>query len=117
MLGNILKKLRKEKQLTQKELAEKINVTHVSISGYESGKRNPDTETLQVLANYFGTSVDYLLGRTQIRNYTLLNDDEEFKAFANDPELQQWYKELPTNSEEDLRRLRKMWDIIKDTEK
>lgn len=65
MLGARLKALRKAKNLTQKELAEKINVTHVSISGYENGNRTPDTETLQALADFFNVSTDYLLGRDE----------------------------------------------------
>ena len=64
MLGSRLKKLRAIQKLTQKQLAEKINVTNVSISGYESGNRFPDTDTLQRLADYFEVSTDYLLGRT-----------------------------------------------------
>lgn len=59
-----LRELRKEKKLTQEELGSKINVTKVSVSGYENGNRNPDTETLQKLADYFNVSTDYLLGRT-----------------------------------------------------
>lgn len=114
MLGPILKNLRKENKLTQKELADKINVTHVSISGYESGNRNPDTETLQLIADYFDTSVDYLLGRTHKKGSSKYLKDKEFEKFINDPELEKWYKELPQSNEEDLRRLRKMWDIIKE---
>lgn len=64
MLGYRLKKLRLERKLTQEALGEKVNVTKVSISGYENGNRNPDTETLQRLADFFGVSTDYLLGRT-----------------------------------------------------
>lgn len=62
--GERLKQLRKEKNLTQTELGNKINVTKVSISGYESGNRSPDTDTLQRLADFFEVSTDYLLGRT-----------------------------------------------------
>lgn len=64
MLGARLKKLRTSKKLTQKQLAEKINVTNVSISGYESGNRFPDTDTLKKIADYFEVSTDYLLGRS-----------------------------------------------------
>ncbi|MGX9931996.1 helix-turn-helix transcriptional regulator [Virgibacillus salarius] len=63
MDGKRLKELRKQKKLTQKELGEIINVSKVSISGYESGDRTPDTDNLKRLADYFGVSSDYLLGR------------------------------------------------------
>lgn len=114
MLGIRLKKLRNEKKLTQKQLAEKINVTHVSISGYESGNRSPDTDTLQRLADFFGVSTDYLLGRTYNPTLTPQEIDEaEFQAFINDPELGMWYKELPKSDEDELRKLRKIWEMIK----
>lgn len=114
MNGERLKKLRKEKKLTQTELGSRINVTKVSISGYESGNRSPDTDTLQRLADFFEVSTDYLLGRTD--ELSLQEKDEaEFQAFANDPSLQKWYKDLPKNREEDLQRLRKMWEILKDS--
>ena len=64
MLGDRLRKLRTKKKITQEELGRKVNVTKVSISGYENGNRNPDTDTLQKLADYFNVSTDYLLGRT-----------------------------------------------------
>ncbi|MGG0665529.1 helix-turn-helix transcriptional regulator [Viridibacillus arvi] len=74
MLGPRLKALRNEKNLTQKELADKINVSNVSISGYESGNRTPDTETLQVIADFFETSTDYLLGRSDLKDLNVLEN-------------------------------------------
>ncbi|WP_339321399.1 helix-turn-helix transcriptional regulator [Paenibacillus sp. FSL W8-0194] len=59
---------RKKRNLTQEELGKLVNVTKVSISGYESGNRSPDTETLQKLAEVFNVSTDYLLGRTDNPN-------------------------------------------------
>ncbi|MFJ5766764.1 helix-turn-helix domain-containing protein [Lysinibacillus sp. NPDC093210] len=116
MLSTRLKALRIGKKLTQRQLAEKINVTHVSISGYESGNRSPDTDTLQRLADFFEVSTDYLLGRTNKQALTPQEKEEaEFQAFVNDPSLEKWYKELPKSREEDLQKLRKMWEILKDS--
>lgn len=81
MLGERLRKLRLERKLTQKELGKKVNVTKVSISGYENGIRNPDTETLQALADFFDVSTDYLLGRT-----------EESDWYSKLPELTEKYE-------------------------
>lgn len=67
LIGERLKQLRKEHKLTQTDLGNKINVTKVSISGYENGNRSPDTETLTRLADYFDVSTDYLLGRSDVR--------------------------------------------------
>lgn len=68
MFGERLAKLRKEKGLTQEELAKALNITRSALSLYEIGKRDPDTETLKKMAEYFGVSIDYLLGRTNLPN-------------------------------------------------
>lgn len=75
MDGKRLRELRKAKKLTQAELGKIINVTKVSISGYESGDRTPDTDNLRRLADYFGVTSDYLLGRSD--NPELTAKDEK----------------------------------------
>ena len=66
--GDQLKKLRLENQLTQEQLAQKLNTGKASISHYESNRRLPDLETIKFLAQLFNVSVDYLLGNSDIRN-------------------------------------------------
>lgn len=58
-----LKKLRQEKRLTQKELAQIFNTFQPTILSWEKGTKEPDYKTLCNIANYFGVTVDYLLGR------------------------------------------------------
>ena len=55
--------LRKEKKLTQSDLAEVLGISRQAYSNYENGKRQPDNETMLKLAEHFNVSVDYLLGR------------------------------------------------------
>lgn len=57
-----LKELRCERHLSQKQLAEYIKTTNSSISDWETGRSQPDLETLARLAVFFEISVDYLLG-------------------------------------------------------
>lgn len=64
MLNIRLKQLRKSKGLTQVEMAKHIDVARTTYAMYEQGKREPDYETLQRIANFHETTVDYLLGRT-----------------------------------------------------
>lgn len=64
VLNNNLKKLRKEKGLTQIALQMQTGIEQVLISKYENGERIPPTETLIILADFFDTSIDYILGRT-----------------------------------------------------
>ena len=61
-------KLRKELNLTQEELAKKIGYTRTAISAWEIGRNEPsNTDTIK-LAEYFGVSTDYLLGKSDNRN-------------------------------------------------
>ncbi|MBD5081130.1 MAG: ParB N-terminal domain-containing protein [Ruminococcaceae bacterium] len=57
----MLRKLRKDKKLSMKELGSIIGVAESTISLYESGKREPDYKTLLTLAQFFNVSTDYLL--------------------------------------------------------
>lgn len=74
MFASRLKLLRTEKNLTQKELADILNMQNTAISKYELGERKPDQETLKKIASYFSVSIDYLLGNSDIRDpYTEVN--------------------------------------------
>ena len=59
-----IKDLREDHDLYQKDLAQYLQCTQVCYSNYETGKRDIPTEVLLHLADFYGTSVDYLLGRT-----------------------------------------------------
>lgn len=113
VLGDRIKSLRESENIQQNEFAKKIGVSNVVLSRYESGERKPDYDTLVTIADYFNVTIDYLLGRSNTPN---MSEQEEFQSFANDPELERWYKELP-NSEEDLQALKQMWEIIKKNKK
>lgn len=69
---NRLKELRKEKKLTQEELAGKIGVSKITILRWENGERQIKPDKAQSLADYFGVPVGYLLGFEQ----QLINDNE-----------------------------------------
>ena len=62
-----LKKIREKKKVTQVRLSIAAEVSQETISAYESGKSYPSVETLIKIADFLGTSTDYLLGR--------INDD------------------------------------------
>ena len=57
-----LKKLRIKHKISQKQLADVIGVSQQSINKYENHNIEPDIDTLKSLANYFNTSIDYLVG-------------------------------------------------------
>ena len=62
MFANNLKRLRKERRISQQELAKALNFAQSTICMWESGRREPDFKTMQVLASFFGISVDELAG-------------------------------------------------------
>lgn len=62
-----IKLLRKEKKMTQLQLQMQTGIDQALISKFESGERVPPTETLMLLADFFDTSMDYLVGRTDVR--------------------------------------------------
>ncbi len=69
MFKERLKGLREEKGLKKKEMAEVLQIDETTYGKYELGKREPDFNTLARLADFFGVSTDYLLGRTDNRNH------------------------------------------------
>ncbi len=74
-----LKKIRKEKGITQIRLSIAAEVSQETISAYESGKAMPSAETLIKIADFLNVSIDYLLDRTDIPvvNTSSNNDDNE----------------------------------------
>lgn len=62
MFGNKLKELRKQANLTQQELGEKLGVAKNTVSYWESGISQPSLEIIKEIATHFQVSVDYLLG-------------------------------------------------------
>ena len=58
--------LRKERNLTQKQLAEGVKLSEIAIQNYESGRRKPAYDALLALADFFDVSLDYLVGRSEV---------------------------------------------------
>ena len=64
MYQNRLRDLREDKDLKQKDIAELLKIHQTTYSDYELGRLNIPIAALHMLADYYGVSVDYLLGRT-----------------------------------------------------
>ena len=62
-----IRNLREDRDLKQEDLAKLLNCTQACYSNYENGKRDVPTEVLDKLASFYNVSVDYLLGRTNIK--------------------------------------------------
>lgn len=94
--------LRKELGLTQEQLAKKLGIgyTRTAISAWEVGRNEPSNSDTVKIAEFFGVSTDYLLGKSDIRNI-----EDEFK-FA-------YHKEIEGLSDEEIADALKFYKKIK----
>lgn len=83
-----LKNLRAEKDILQKDVAKYLNITTSAYGFYEQGKRVPDIDILNKLAEYFNVSTDYLLCKSDIREpaekILERNNDKEYTIALHD---------------------------------
>lgn len=97
MLKDTLKLLREQKNLTKKQVADAIEVTERAYITYEYGQRDVSTGTLQKLADFYGVTTDYLLGRPDAKppadTLEQLFSEQSFSALEE--ELLRKYMELP----------------------
>ncbi|HOJ10981.1 MAG TPA: helix-turn-helix transcriptional regulator [Clostridiales bacterium] len=76
MIGNRIKQLRKEYNLTQHQFGNLFGLYDSTICLYESGKRTPEYNIILKIADYFNVSVDWLLGRVDNKNLTMIENDK-----------------------------------------
>ena len=62
-----LKKMRKERRVRQEDIAATLEISTRSYGRYESGEREPSLSILWRMADFFGVSIDYLVGRSEER--------------------------------------------------
>ncbi len=93
-IGKNIYTLRKEKKITQAQLAEKLGVSEQAVSKWENGQCAPDVSLFPILADYFGVSIDRLFG------YYMNSHEEEISAIikAADDSMDT-YKEIEIISE------------------
>ena len=88
-----LKRIRKEKKLTQLEVAKALDITVSAYGNYELGQRSPTPEMLIKLANYFNVSIDEILGYKPTFNEILLGVSN-YKMTPDKEELLMLYEEI-----------------------
>ena len=76
-IGKFIAECRKEKNLTQVQLAEKLNMSYKSISKWETGRGMPDSSIMLELCNYLGISVNELLSGEHLK-------EQEYQEKANE---------------------------------
>lgn len=83
-----LKALRQERGLTQSELADKLNIGRSALAMYESGKRIPKYKTIDIFADFFDVSADYLRGKISSKHGYVLSQKEQ----------EEWFEQIKTES-------------------
>ena len=76
------KLLRKQHDMTQNVLAQRLGISKSSVNMYERGEREPGFKTLEAIADFFNVDMDYLLGKSQVANRSLSDSPAEFIPFA-----------------------------------
>ena len=76
------KLLRKERELTQQALADRLEISKSSVNMYERGEREPGIQTLEAIADLFNVDMDYLLGNSSIPNRAEAGDSVPLVPFA-----------------------------------
>uniref|UniRef100_UPI004057322F helix-turn-helix domain-containing protein n=1 Tax=Agathobacter sp. TaxID=2021311 RepID=UPI004057322F len=94
-----LKLLRKQKHLTQQELADILHVSQQSVHKYEHDITSPELQTLKSMADFFNTSVDYLLEMTDVSHKIepvteMSLDDAELELIENYREVTSFQKKV-----------------------
>lgn len=95
-LADRLKEIRTDNNLTQSELGKILGVGKTTISMYENGNSTPNDEIKLKIAEHFNISLDYLLGKTDIKNYT--EDPNITIALHSDTD----YDELPKEAKDEI---------------
>lgn len=96
-----LKKLRENAELSHQALAKAVGSTQQKIYSYENGIYEPDIKTLKLLANFFGTSIDYLVGNADILSKP--ERVEQFDLNEEEADVVTKYRSLKKNGRESLR--------------
>jgi transcriptional regulator with XRE-family HTH domain len=123
MFGERLSLLRKQKKLSQYELANKLGYSRGKIANYEQGQREPDHATLKTIADFFEVSIDYLLGQTEdpspgitVAGQDIFLSSEELEVFMEmkrNPKFAVMFHDLAKDPEKKVKTLIKMWEVIK----
>ena len=116
--ANIFKQLRIERGYTQESIAKALNISRSAVGMYESGKRTPDSEDLEKLADFFNVDIDYLLGRSKQSTY-YINPETAKKAqeLFDDPNLRVLFDAAKDASPEDLKTTYDMLMALKKKER
>ena len=91
-IGKIIAELRIDRNMNQEDLAAILNISRSALANWESGNRRIDIETVVIIADFFGVSCDYLLGRTKHKYNFALENEKNVDAIMDIFETLKKYK-------------------------
>ena len=114
-IGSRIHKLRKKSGLTQQQVANRLNVVRTSISNWESGTRTPDAESLSQLADLFGVTTDYLLGKkTKVISQERIESVHGFVKSELGEDVSIMFRDINAWDEDKLKNLKTFYEMIKE---
>lgn len=114
-LADNLKKLRNRLNLTQEQVSKDLNMNRATYAHYETGRREPDIETLILLSKYYNVTIDYLL-ETNINNSFMKTVSEYDEQYSVSNNLSKEIHNLSPESQKELKKLIELYKL-KDMQK
>lgn len=115
-LANRISKARKKANLTQQQVAERLNVARTSVSHWENGVREPDLKTIRELSELFGVAFEYLVGAgkpTPINQEHLDNVHSFIKSELGE-DVSIMFRDINAWDEDKLKKLKTFYEMIKE---
>ena len=110
--ANRIKQLRNSRKMSQEEFATKIGVSRSTVGMYETGKREPDLETCEAIADFFNVDMDYLLGKSQVANQALSLIEKSTPQTKRDVLKQRVIELLEQLTDEELKEAARYLDYL-----
>lgn len=109
-LSDNLRKLRNSLNLTQDQVSTELKMNRATYAHYETGRREPDIETLKLLAKYYNVTTDYLL-ETDVTDPTTFSIHETEESFPTSNDISKEIDKLSPESQEELKKLIELYKI------
>lgn len=100
-IGSSIKTLRKNKNISRKELSEKLDIQYQTLANYENDKREPNTDVITRIAQFFNVTTDSILGITYSQELYTLEEKELIKKYRTLKECEKNIIQLILNSSND----------------
>ena len=115
VFGECLKKLRKESGLILDQISSHLGIARTTLFGYESGRREPNMETILRIADLFNVSIDWLFGKTDSKEEAfLMNEKDTVMSEEDKKEVKEMLKKILGEQDKILGMHRSTKDVMED---